>query len=103
MPPSKALCALLTLAVLAAVPAPASAKLSVGIGENSPSMFTDPLFGRLGVKNARLVVSYDVMTSGDDELGRVRAYLDAARLAGVRPLVTFEHARGDATLCKAAP
>ena len=40
----------------------------MGIGENSPSMFTDPLFGKLKVKQARLVVSYNVMTSGDDEL-----------------------------------
>jgi hypothetical protein len=92
----------LPLAVLAAFPAVAPAKkLAVGIGENSPSMFGDPLFGRLHVKHARLVVSYNVMTSGDDELARVRAYLGAAQLAGVRPLVTFEHARGDATLCKA--
>jgi hypothetical protein len=94
----------LPLVVLAALPAVAPAKgLQVGIGENSPSMFTDPLFGQLKVKQARLVVSYNVMTSGDDELPRVRAYLEAARLAGVRPLVTFEHARGDATQCKLTP
>jgi len=100
MPPSKALCALLTLAVLAAVPAPASAKLAVGIGENSPAMFSDPLFGKLGVKRARLVVAYNVMTRrGDDELDRVRTYLAGAQAARVRVLVTFEHARGDATVC----
>jgi hypothetical protein len=94
----------LPLMILAALPAVAPARqLEVGIGENSPAMFTDPLFGQLRVKHARLVVSYNVMTSGDDELGRVRAYLGAAQLAGVRPLVTFEHARGDATQCKATP
>jgi hypothetical protein len=94
----------LPLLVAAAIPATASARhLTVGIGENSPAMFTDPLFGKLGVKDARLVVSYNVMTSGDDELGRVRAYLAGAQAAGVRPLVTFEHARGDATLCKTQP
>jgi hypothetical protein len=95
----------LALALLAAVPAVSlgAKKLTVGIGENSPAMFTDPLFPSLGVKNARLVVSYNVMTSGDEELARVSAYLDAARRAGVKPLVSFEHARGDATLCKATP
>jgi hypothetical protein len=96
--------ALPILALVALLPATASAKkLTVGIGENSPAMFTDPLFGQLGVKDARLVVSYNVMTSGDDELARVRQYLANAQVAGVRPLVTFEHARGDATLCKATP
>ena len=68
--------------MLAALPAAASAaKLTVGIGENDPAMFTDPLFPKLGVKDARLVVSYNVMTSGDDELARVRRYLAAARAA----------------------
>jgi hypothetical protein len=102
--PRRVLALALPLVVLAVLPSVAPAKkLKVGIGENSPSMFTDPLFGQLHVKDARLVVSYNVMTSGDDELGRVRAYLAAAQAAGVRPLVTFEHARGDATVCKAMP
>jgi hypothetical protein len=91
--------ALLALVLAAAAPAAAPAKLTVGIGENNPGMFTDPLFGQLGVKNARLVVSYNVMTRGDDELDRVRTYLANAQAAGVRVLVTFEHARGDATIC----
>jgi hypothetical protein len=96
--------ALPILALALLLPAAASAKkLTVGIGENSPSMFTDPLFSSLHVKDARLVVSYNVMTSGDDELDRVRTYLANAQAAGVRPLVTFEHARGDATTCKATP
>ena len=62
-------------------------------------MFTDPLFADLGVKYARVVVSYDVMTSGDDELQRVTEYLAAAQAQGVEPLVTFEHARGAAEQC----
>ena len=76
------------------------AALHVGIGENKPDMFRDPLFSSLGVKQVRLVVSYDVMTSGDDELQRVTEYLLAARAAGIEPLVTFEHARGAAELCE---
>jgi hypothetical protein len=38
-------------------------------------------------------VSYDVITSGDDELQRVSDYLTAAQAAGIAPLVTFEYAR----------
>ena len=87
------------LALLAA-PAGAQAALTVGIGENDPRMFSDPLFAQLGAKHARVVVSWNVLTRrGDDEAIRVTQYLDAARAAGVRPLVTFEHARGDATIC----
>jgi hypothetical protein len=76
------------------------AALQIGIGENKPQMFSDPLFTSLGVKQVRLVVSYDVMTSGDDELQRVTEYLLAARAAGIEPLVTFEHARGAAEICE---
>jgi hypothetical protein len=75
------------------------AAFHIGIGENQPTLFTDPLFTSLGVKQVRLVVSYDVMTSRDDELQRVTQYLTAARAAGIEPLVTFEHARGSAVTC----
>ncbi len=58
------------------------AALQVGIAENKPELFHDPLFTELGVKHARVVVSYDVMTSRDDELQRVTDYLTAARSRG---------------------
>lgn len=90
------------LAVVLAVPAGAHAALRVGIAENQPSLFADPLFRALGAKYARVVVSYNVMTSGDDELQRVTEYLNGARASGVQPLVTFEHARGAAEVCKKA-
>jgi hypothetical protein len=82
-----------------ALPASAGATFKIGIAENQPAMFADPLFTGLGVKYVRLVVSYDVMTSGDDELQRVTDYLTAAQNQGIEPLVTFEHARGAATSC----
>ena len=90
---------LLFLLLALAAPASASAALKIGIAENQPSMFSDPLFADLGVKYARVVVSWDVMTSGDDELQRVTDYLTAAQAQGVDPLVTFEHARGAAEQC----
>jgi hypothetical protein len=87
------------LAVLAA-PAAASAKLTVGISENEPAMFQDPLFQQLGAKHVRIVMPYDVMTAKDGVLeNRVRPYLQAARAARVEPLVTFEHHSGDANIC----
>jgi hypothetical protein len=90
---------LLVLAALA-VPAGAQAAVTVGIAENNPQMFSDPLFTQLGVKQARVVVSWNAVSRhGDDEIDRVSQYLYAAQAAGVTPLVTFEHARGDATIC----
>lgn len=88
----------LLLALL--LPSAASAAPIVGISENGPSLFADPLFQQLEAKHVRVVVSYDVMTRGDDELPRVTTYLAAAKAAGVEPLVSFEHSRGAADSCK---
>ena len=97
---SRLLTLLLSAFALLAVPAGAQGALTVGVGENDPRMFSDPLFAQLGAKHARVVVSWNVVTrKGDDELNRVTAYLAAAGAAGVKPLVTFEHARGDASIC----
>lgn len=76
------------------------AALQVGVAENKPELFSDPLFTDLGVKHVRVVVSYNVMTSRDDELQRVTDYLGAARTQGIEPLVTFEHQRGAAERCR---
>jgi hypothetical protein len=91
---------LLSACLLAlAVPAAASAKLTVGISENQPTMFGDPLFQQLGAKHARVVVAYDVVQKGGYDLTRVAQYLGNAQAQGVEPLVAFEHTRGDASRC----
>jgi len=82
-----------------AAPAAAPAALKIGIAENKPNLFSDPLFTDLGVKYTRVVVSYNVMTSGDDEQQRVADYVNGATALGVEPLITFEHARGGAEIC----
>jgi hypothetical protein len=97
---SRLLIAVLAAAGALAVPATASAALTVGIAENQPAMFSDPLFQQLGAKHTRVVMSWNVMTSGDDELARVTQYLETANAQGIEPLVTFEHTRGDASRCK---
>lgn len=94
------LAALGAVVCLALAPAGAHAALGIGIAENQPTLFSDPLFKDLGAKYSRVVMSYDVITSGDDELQRVTNYLHAAQAAGVEPLVTFEHARGGAEVCQ---
>lgn len=91
---------LLSALALLAVPAAAQGAFTVGIAENDPRMFSDPLFTQLGAKQSRVVVSWNVATARNDEINRVISYLAAAQASGVRPLVTFEHARGDATICR---
>ena len=100
---SRLLPSALALLALLLVPSVAQAKLTVGISENSPDVFTDKRFQDLRVKHTRVVVSWNVIAAherGDDELDRVSRYIANAQASGVQPLVTFEHARGDAGVCK---
>ena len=77
---------LIALLSLLAMPAAAQAKLTVGIAENNPGLFDDPLFGQLGAKHARVVVSWNVASRApDDEFYRVAQYLAAAQSSGVTP------------------
>jgi hypothetical protein len=81
------LVAILALTAVATT-APASAKVRVGIGEQNPSVFTDPLFGPLKVKRSRVIVPWNVA-----QKRRYRRNLDtwlkAARKAHVKVLVSF--------------
>ena len=96
---SRLLYPLIAVVALLALPSAAPAALTVGIAENNPQLFGDPLFTQLGAEHSRLVVSWNVATARNDEINRVIDYIRAADAAGVTPLVTFEHARGDATIC----
>jgi hypothetical protein len=80
-------------------PASASAAFTTGISENSPAMFTDPLFTGLGVKSARVVLPWNVMSANDGRLPGFAQYVQQADAQGVRVLVSFEHSRGVATGC----
>ena len=96
---SRPLTLLIAAVALLTVPAGAHAALTVGIAENNPDMFVDPLFAQTGAGHARVVVSWNVASARNDEINRVIDYMHRAQAAGVTPLVTFEHARGDATVC----
>ena len=81
-------------------PATASAAYKIGISENKPAMFTDPLFTSLGAKYVRVVVPWNVMTANDGRLPEVRQYVALANAQGVNVLVSFEHISGDASICQ---
>ena len=86
------LAALLALAVLA--PA-ATAAPRIGIGEQHPEMFADESWRELGVRDVRLVVSWDALRI-PFERQQIDAYMRAAKAAGARPLVAFGRSRIDA-------
>jgi hypothetical protein len=91
---------LFACALALAIPATASAALTVGISENQPSMFDDPIFKGLGVTTTRIVVGYDVaLNPSGPDYTRVAEYVAKAKAAGIEPLVAFEHVRGDASRC----
>ena len=70
----------------------------VGISDQQAVTFTDPKFTVLRLRYARLVMPWDGVTSEPD---RLDSWMQAARAAGVRPLIAFNHARGD--LCPKRP
>src|SRR4051794_19973476 len=82
--------ALVFLAISTALPAVARARAPVGVGDQKPEMFTDGGFRWLGVREARIVVSWNVMRS-PAERAWADAWLRDARKAGVQPLVAFGH------------
>jgi Glycosyl hydrolase catalytic core len=80
------------LLALLAAPSASSARFSIGIGDQHPESFSQPLFQQLKFRYARLIVPWDALRR-PDETARVDAWLTAARVSGVRPLVTFNHSR----------
>jgi hypothetical protein len=72
-------------------PAPVPA---IGIGEQSPQIFSNPYFTALGVKRVRYITAWNSLRykwSRD----MLDGYLFAARAAGVEVLLGFGHARSD--------
>jgi hypothetical protein len=70
----------------------------VGISDEDPQTFSDPRFKALGIRYARVITPWNAL---ETEPQRLDAWLQAARAAGVDPLVAFNHARSDA--CPARP
>ena len=70
----------------------------VGISDQRPTTFADPLFTALGMRHARLITPWNSILT---QPARLTAWLEGARAAGIQPLVSFEHGEEDA--CPAAP
>lgn len=62
----------------------------VGIGDNSPAMFSEPTFLKTNIKTARYIAYWNVAVLKDHKyLNAVRGWLNAASAAGVTPMVSF--------------
>jgi hypothetical protein len=84
---TKLLLTLLALLVLVpASPAAARSSIRVGVGDQSPAMFSNPSFQQLKIKRTRYLVPSDVMQDAG-ELAKATAYVTAARVAGVSTLI----------------
>jgi hypothetical protein len=83
---------LITTLLVLGLAGPASAKLSVGIGEQNFNFFYDPRWQALDAPDVRYVMPWDALRVKDD-----RAHLDSymwwARQMNARVLVTFGHSR----------
>ena len=64
---------------------------AIGISDNQATTFADPKFQVLKLRYARLVSPWNAIFSEPD---RLDGWLQAARADGIRPLVSFQHARG---------
>jgi plastocyanin len=64
---------------------------AIGISDNQATTFADPNFQVLKLRYARLVSPWNAIFTERD---RLDAWLQAARAGGIRPLVSFQHARG---------
>ena len=60
---------------VAAAQAPPPPHVDVGIGEQDPSFFGDPLFRETGIRHARLIVPFDVVRAGGWQLSSADAWL----------------------------
>jgi hypothetical protein len=78
---------------LTAAPQRSEAAISVGIGEQSASMFTDPLFTDLGIRRARYFPSWNVALK-KRERGWLDVWLQQAAAADVEPLISFSQSLG---------
>lgn len=85
---------LTALTGLGAVAAAPSHALVVGIADQKPDMFTDERFEMLGVRHARLNVSWDAMTR-PWEVAEIDRWMGLARANGVEPLISFGHSRAN--------
>ena len=88
---ARSLLALMCLGALVGVAAPLGAgAVPVGLSDQGAAMFSDPKFLRLDIRQARLVVFWDVAVMRDKgPLNAARDWIRAAQTAGVTPMISF--------------
>lgn len=86
----------------AAAPAEAAQRPLIGIGEQKPGMFADPLWQRLGLRDARYVAPWDALRD-PRQLALLDDWIAAARAAGARVLLGLAHSQRSARLARALP
>jgi hypothetical protein len=72
--------------------APATAKTTVGVADQTADTFADPLFGGLGVRHARINLAWDALQY-DWQVADLDAWMAGAQATGVKPLVIFSQSR----------
>ena len=82
------------LAAPAATAAPPP-RVTMGMGEQNPTMFDDERFLDTGIRHARIILPYDVVKARGWQLWAADAWLGAARREGIEPLVTFTSRFGE--------
>ncbi len=83
---------ILALVALALGAPPAAAAPIVGVGEQYPQIFADQAWHDLGLRDVRLLVSWNATTIGF-ERREIDAYMAAAERSGARLLVAFSRSR----------
>jgi hypothetical protein len=62
------------------------------MGEQQPSMFSDPLWQRLGLRHARYLAAWDALDH-PRQRAELDAWMEAARASGTRVMLSFQHSR----------
>jgi hypothetical protein len=84
---------LITTLLLLGLAGPASAKLSVGIGEQNPAFFDDKRWQALDARHVRYVMSWDALSRKNWEEVQLDQYVRKAQQMGAQVLITFGHSR----------
>jgi hypothetical protein len=78
---------------LAIAPERSHAAVLVGVADQSPALFSDPLFRQLGVRRSRYFPAWNVALNRS-LAAALDDWLDAARAARVEPLISFSQSVG---------
>jgi hypothetical protein len=82
---------LITTLLVLGLAGPASAKLTVGIGEQNAQMFTDGRWMALKAPHVRYVMPWDAIARNGSDLAVLDNYMYWARQANARVLLSFGH------------